>query len=91
MNRLRVLGVVVLLASLAGMLIYFCLVFFVAPLLVIQITMFAAVSVLLAIAASIGYTLATMPSPRSREEIERELEEELTQAQAKEQDEAESG
>jgi len=46
-----------------------------------------AVSAVLFIAAWIGYTLATTPPPKPIEEIEKELEEELKQIEAKEEEE----
>jgi len=57
-----------------GIAIYGWLVFF-SPWsqVVIQVTMFAAVSAVLGVLAWIGYTLATTPPPKPLEEIEREL------------------
>ena len=85
MNRDRFVGVVLLSSSLAVVCIYFWAVFFVAPLLVLQITAFGAVTVALLMVAWIGYTLASNPQSKSIEQIERELEEELSQVEAKEQ------
>jgi len=73
----RLMGVLVLLASLAGVVVYFYLVFL-APWawLVIQVSAFLAVAAVLAIVAWIGYTLATTPPPEpidfSLEESEEE-------------------
>jgi predicted DNA-binding transcriptional regulator len=60
----RLMGALVLLASLAGVVVYFYLVFL-APwaLLVIQVSAFLAVAAVLVIVAWIGYTLATTPPP----------------------------
>ena len=52
-------------------------IFFISPIIVIQITLFIAVSAILAILSWIGYTLATTPPPKPIEEIEKELEGEL--------------
>jgi predicted DNA-binding transcriptional regulator len=90
MYKARMIGVALLIVTLAGMLVYFHLVFFVAPLPVLQITSFATVAALLAVAAWIGYTLATVSSPKSAEEIERELEEQLELVEAKTQRDAKS-
>jgi len=73
-------GAAVMLASIAGILLYAWLVFFVAPQLVLQITAFIAVAGILGILAWIGYTLATTPPPKPIEEIEKEMEGELKQA-----------
>ena len=60
----RLMGVLVLLASLAGVVVYFYLVFL-APWawLVIQVSAFLAVAAVLVIVAWIGYTLATTSPP----------------------------
>jgi len=49
--------------------------------LVVRATLAAAVLVLAAAAAWIGYSIATAPPPKPIEEIEREIEEELRRAQ----------
>jgi hypothetical protein len=82
MNRDRIFGAIIFAVSLAGVVLFFWLVFFVAPLLVLEITAFVAVALLLAIASSVGYTLAKPPT-RSTEEIE--TEEDPVQAEAQEQ------
>jgi predicted DNA-binding transcriptional regulator len=76
------------LLSVAGLGAYSWLILFVAPLLVVQLTALAAVTAVVLILAWIGYTLATTPPPRAIEEIEKELEEQLEQAEAKEPREA---
>ena len=70
------LGVVILIASILGILIYGGLVFFagfVISVWVLRITAFIAVAGVLAILAWIGYTLATTPPPQPIEELEKEL------------------
>ena len=84
MDRDHFLGAVLLASSLAGACIYFWAVFFVAPLLVLQVTAFGAVAAGLTVLAWIGYTLASTPLSKSVEEIERELEEQLGQVEGKE-------
>lgn len=79
MTRDQLLGLLVFVASVIGMIIYFCLMF-IPPLnqwafLVIQITMFIAVGAVLGVLAWIGYTLATTPPPEPLPELG-ELEEE---------------
>jgi len=77
MDRDQLAGAVLLSVCLGSICIYFWLVFFAAPLLVLQITAFATVTVALLILAWIGLTLATTPQSKSMEEIEKELEQEL--------------
>jgi len=78
MSRDQVVGVLILVGSVGGILLYFYLVFLSAwILLVMQLTAFIAVAGVLGILAWIGYTLATTPPPKPIEEIEKELEEEL--------------
>jgi predicted DNA-binding transcriptional regulator len=47
----------------AGILIYGWLVWFVAPIVVLQVTAFVAIAVILGILAWIGWTMATTPPP----------------------------
>lgn len=78
MHRDRVVGIALLIASIAVTLIYGWLVFFTPwSVLVIQITAFILIAVLFGILAWVGYTLATTPPPKPIEEIEKEIEEEL--------------
>jgi len=75
-NKDQGLGVVILIASILGILIYGGLVFFaglVISVWVLRITAFIAVAGVLAILAWIGYTLATTPPPQPIEELEKEL------------------
>lgn len=84
MSRDQVIGVLILLGSVLGILIYGWLVFL-SPwvVLVLEITGFVAVATVLVVLAWIGYTLATIPPPKPIEEIERELEEELAKLEEK--------
>lgn len=77
MSSDRVLGGGILIGSIAGVVIYFWLVFM-SPwsLLTIQISAFAAVGMVLLIMAWIGYTLATTPPPMPIEDFDFESEEE---------------
>ncbi len=75
-NKDQGLGVVILIASILGILIYGGLVFFAGTVIsvwVLRITAFIAVAGVLAILAWIGYTLATTPPPQPIEELEKEL------------------
>lgn len=81
MTRDQTLGALLLLASVAGIIIYGW-VLFLPPLvgidiIVLKLTGFIAVAGILGIVAWIGYTLATTPPPKPLEEIEKELNEEL--------------
>ncbi len=81
MSRDQVIGLLLLIAAIAGILIYGWIIFFTDWfLLLLQITGFIAVAGVLGILAWIGYTLATTPPPKPIEEVEKELEEELKKA-----------
>ena len=71
MSSDRALGGGILVGSLAGLVIYFWLVFM-SPwyLLVIQVSAFLAVAMVLLIMAWIGYTLATTPPPMPIEDFD---------------------
>ena len=78
MNRDQLVGALILIASIIGILVYGWIVFFTEwALILLQLTGFIAVAAVLGILAWIGYTLATTPSPKPIEDIEKELEEEL--------------
>ena len=78
MSRDQVIGILILVASIVGILIYGWIVFFTDWfLLLLQITAFIAVAGILGVLGWIGYTLATTPPPKPIEDIEKELEEEL--------------
>jgi len=76
MNKDRIIGLLIFIGSILGIIIYAWLLFFINPIIIIQITLFIAVS---AILSWIGYTLTTTPSPKAIEEIEKELEEAKTE------------
>ena len=80
MNRDKIIGALLFVCGIIGIIIYGWLIFLTelrVKLLVLQITAFIAVSVVFGILAWIGYTLITTPSPKSVDEIEREIEKEL--------------
>lgn len=78
MNRDAMIGILLMVASVVGIVAYNWLLFFSEwAIIVLKITAFLAVTGLLAILAWIGYTLATTPPPKPIEEIEKELEKEL--------------
>ncbi|MEM0057114.1 MAG: transcriptional regulator [Candidatus Geothermarchaeota archaeon] len=83
MSKDQIIGWLLLIGSLLGIVVYFWLLFFVAPQLVMQITAFVAVAGVLGILAWIGYTLATTPPPKPIEEIEKEIEQELKSLESK--------
>ena len=62
MNKDQGIGAVLLLASIAGIVVYAWLLFTFA-IVVLQITAFVAVAAVLVIAAWIGWTMATTPPP----------------------------
>ena len=70
MNKDQSLGWIVLLGSVAGVVLYFYLVFMSCwATLTIQVSAFLAVGVVLGVVAWIGYTLATTPPPEPFEDI----------------------
>jgi len=68
MNKDQGIGAMMLVASVAGILVYAWLLFTYA-ILVLQITAFVAVALVLVIAAWIGWTMATTPPPAPLEDI----------------------
>jgi predicted DNA-binding transcriptional regulator len=67
----RILGGSILLVSIAGVVIYFWLLFMSSwAWLTIQVSAFLAVAMMLLIIAWIGYTLATTPPPMSLEDLD---------------------
>jgi predicted DNA-binding transcriptional regulator len=62
MNKDQGIGAVVLVASIAGIVVYAWLLFTYA-IVILQITAFIAVAAILVIAAWIGWTMATTPPP----------------------------
>ena len=78
MSRDQAIGILLLVASIVGIIIYGWIVFFTEWfLLLLQITGFIAVAGVFGVLAWIGYTLVTTPPPKPIEEVEKELEEEL--------------
>ena len=74
MSKDQGIGVVLLIASVVGIVLYGWLVFLSEwQLMVLQATGFIAVAGLLGIVAWIGYTLASTPPPPPIEELEQEL------------------
>ena len=77
MDKDQLLGAAILLGSLAGIAIYFYLVFVsVWTALVVQVSAFLAVAAVLFIAAWVGYTLATTLAPPPLEDLDLEKAEE---------------
>ena len=74
MSSDRTLGGAILVGSIAGIAIYFWLLFM-SPwaMLTIQVSAFAAVGMVLLIIAWIGYTLATTPPPMPLEDFDFDL------------------
>jgi predicted DNA-binding transcriptional regulator len=62
MNKDQSIGVIILVAGVAGILLYAWLIY-TFPLVVLQITAFLAVAAVLVILAWIGWTMATTPPP----------------------------
>jgi predicted DNA-binding transcriptional regulator len=62
MNKDQSIGVMILVAGVAGILLYAWLIY-AFPLVVLQITAFLAVAAVLVILAWIGWTMATTPPP----------------------------
>lgn len=76
MNRDQGLGVLLLIGSIVGIIVYFWLVFLSEwSMIILQLTALIAVGFILFIVGWIGYTLATTPPPKPIEEIEKEVEE----------------
>lgn len=78
MSSDKQIGAGILVASIVGILLYGWLVFFEAPLLVLQVTAFIGIALILGILAWIGYTMATTPPPEPIEEIEKVTQETTT-------------
>jgi predicted DNA-binding transcriptional regulator len=83
MNKDNVIGVVILIASIAVIAVYIWLTFFPPltglDLFILKLTGSVAVAAVFGILAWIGYTLATTPPPKPIEEIEKEIEKEMEQ------------
>jgi predicted DNA-binding transcriptional regulator len=61
----QIIGACILLGSVVGVIVYGWLLFFVASQIVLQVTVFVALTLILGIMAWIGYTMMTTPSPPS--------------------------
>jgi len=90
MSKDQLMGLVTLLGSILGIIVYFYLVLLSPwPMLTIQISAFIAVAAVLLIIAWIGYTLATTPPPTPIEDLDIEgipTSEPETETQNKEQE-----
>ena len=88
----RVLGGAILVGSLAGIIVYFWLIFM-SPwaLLTIQVSALLAVGVCLLILAWIGYTLATTPPPMPLEDFDFDAELGESEGESEESEETEAG
>jgi len=74
MNKDQGIGVLLLIGSIVGVILYFWLLFLSAwAYIILKLTAFIAVGFVLFILAWIGYTLATTPPPKPIEEIEKGL------------------
>jgi predicted DNA-binding transcriptional regulator len=84
MSNDRVLGGAILVGSLAGIVVYFWLLFM-SPwaMLTIQVSAIAAVGMVLLIIAWIGYTLATTPPPMPIEDFDFNVEDDPEPEDAK--------
>lgn len=84
MSNDRILGGAILVGSLAGIAVYFWLLFM-SPwaMLTIQVSAIAAVGMVLLIIAWIGYTLATTPPPMPIEDFDFDVEDDSEPEDAK--------
>jgi len=73
MNKDRLIGSLILIASVIGIGLYAWLLYAYA-LITLQITAFIAITAIFGILAWIGYTMATTPPPTPIEDIEKEIE-----------------
>jgi len=83
MNKDNVIGVAILVASIAVIAVYLWLTFLPplagVDLFILKLTGSVAVAAVFGVLAWIGYTLATTPPPKPIEEIEKEIEKETEQ------------
>ena len=84
MSKDQIIGLLLLIGSIAIIIIYGWIMFFVEAwsILLLKLTAFIGVAAVLGILAWIGYTLATTPPPKPIEEIEKELEKELKELES---------
>lgn len=91
MNNDQALGATILLGSIAGVVIYFYLVFLSTwSWITIQISAFLAVAAVLLIVAWIGYTLATTPPPMPIEDLDLDFDKLEEEAESEEKAEEEA-
>jgi len=78
LSKDRIIGIGMMVVSVAVILVYGWLVFLSdLAILILKLTGFIAIAAVFGILAWIGYTLATTPPPKPIEEIEKEIEDEL--------------
>jgi len=83
MSNDKIIGGLILTFSMLGIILYGWVVFFTEyAIFALQVTAFIAVAGVLAILAWIGYTLATTPSPKPVEELEKEFTQQSSDEQA---------
>jgi predicted DNA-binding transcriptional regulator len=83
MSKDQIIGALLFLGGIAGIILYFWLVFLSPWIsLILEITAFLAVAAVLAIMAWVGYTLATTPPPEPIEEVEKIEEEKKGEIEA---------
>jgi predicted DNA-binding transcriptional regulator len=73
MSKDQMIGVILLLGSILGIILYGWLLFFFAPQLMLQITAFVVIAGILGIVGWIGYTLATTPPPQPIEDLTKDM------------------
>jgi len=85
LSRDRILGLAIVVASVAIVVVYNYVLFATSYYLqLLKLTGAIAVTAVFGVLAWIGYTLATTPPPKPIEEIEREIEEELKKLKTEE-------
>jgi len=85
LSRDRILGLAIVVASVAIVVVYNYVLFATSYYLqLLKLTGAIAVTAIFGVLAWIGYTLATTPPPKPIEEIEREIEEELKKLKTEE-------
>jgi predicted DNA-binding transcriptional regulator len=88
----RILGGIILVGSIAGIVVYFWLLFMSSwAWLTVQVSAFLAVAMCLLIMAWIGYTLATTPPPMPLEDFDFESEIGESEEASEESEETEAG
>lgn len=72
MSRDQIIGLLLLLGSIIGIIIYAWLLFFWNPQIILQLTIFVIVGGILTVLGWIGFTLTTTPPPQPIEELTKE-------------------